>query len=170
MQKEVVETYPKEKLAVYVVWVPMIQGDGERAARKASVRYRDPRVSQFYDGGRLSGIAFARQWTPRHFRALLDALPAEHFLRERVAEMEKEPPEEHPAWDVVYFFPPGARWGEVPPEAPVWSKQFAFFGEPEGEAASGLFFRHDLTMPPRGSDWFLEVRAAMKTLLTRPAR
>ena len=165
MQKEIVEAYPKDELAVYVVWMPMIASDNEAAARKAATQYRDPRLRQYYDPARLAGIAFSRDVKPDQFRELLDGLSDDDPLAQHVREWFSRPPEERPIWDAVYFFPAGIRWTGSPPKPSAWMKQVGFFGDQPGDEPSGVFFRHDSKEPPSESDWFVEVRRAMAKLM-----
>jgi hypothetical protein len=162
VHKEIVETYPKETLAVYVVWLPMIQSDNEVAARNSSTMYTDPRLRQYYDPDRMTGIAFSKEVKPEQFNQLLASMAADHPLKQRMTEWFSMPPENRPAWDIVYLFPPGVRWTESLPTPSFWTKQMGFFGDQPGDAPSGVFFRHDSREPPVQSDWFVEVREAMK--------
>jgi hypothetical protein len=169
VQREIAETYPKEELAVYVVWVPMIPTDNEAAARKSSLMYADKRFRQFYDPDRLSGIAFSKELSLERYQALLDSLPPDHPMKEGMVEYLRLPPEERPAWDVAYFFSAGTRWGEGIPTSLTWSKQVGFHGDQEGDRSSGRFFRND-SKEPVESDWFVEIREGMKRLIQAPAK
>lgn len=165
MQKEIVEAYPQENLAVYVVWLPMIPTDSEAAARRSATMYRDSRLHQYYDPDRLTGIAYSKDLKLEQFRELLDSLPSDHPLKQRIKDWFSMSPEERPVWDAAYFFPAAVKWTGSLPKPAMWTKQMAFFGDPAGDEPSGLFFRHDSKQPPSASDWFVEVRQAMMKLL-----
>lgn len=74
------------ELVVLNVWVPMVWGDGEKAARRATSLLPDPRVRHFWFDGKDLGKAY------------------QHAL---------DLPEV--AWDIYFVYPPGARWEEEPP-------------------------------------------------------
>lgn len=83
-----------ERLAVYVVWGPMLGGETRDDAAGATAFLDDPRARHF--------------WTDGHDVAALfhpgTGLPAD----ER-------------AWDTFHLYAPGARWAEAPPAADtVW--------------------------------------------------
>lgn len=83
-----------ERLALYVVWGPMLGGETRADAEAATAFLDDPRARHF--------------WTDAHdVTALFHAgtgLPADEL-----------------AWDTFHLYAPGARWGEAPPEAAaVW--------------------------------------------------
>ena len=169
MQKEIIESYRNADLSVYVVWLPMIPTDSEEAARRSATMYSDPRLRQFYDPDRLSGTAFARE-AADSVRQALASLPPDHPLRPRFEEWLRLRPDEKPMWDIVYFFPKTAIWTDELPETALWSKQIAFYDAGEADRPTGQFFRNDPSRPPVESDWFLELRAAMKELHGAPTR
>ncbi len=168
MQSEIIEAYPKAEFTVYVVWLPMIPTDNEAAAHKASTMYRDSRLRQYYDPERRTGIAFSKDVKPDQFRELVESLADDDPLEQHIKEWFSLPAEKRPVWDVVYFFPPGAKWTNSVPKSTMWMKRMAFFGDPDGDEPSGLFFHHDSKRPPSESDWFVEVRQAMARLLPEP--
>lgn len=165
MQKEIIEAYPKAEFSTYVVWLPMIPTDNESAARRSAEMYRDSRLTQYYDPGRLTGIAFSKDVKPDQFRELMAKLADDDPLQGRMKEWFAMAPEDRPVWDVVYFFPPGVKWTDSVPRSMMWTKQMAFFGDPQGDEPSGLFFRQDSKEPPAESDWFIEIRQAMLGLM-----
>ena len=165
MQKEIVEAYPDAKLAVQIVWLPMIPSDNEAAARKSATVYSDRRFQQYYDPDRLLGIAFTKEVKLEDFQPLLDATPDEHPLKQRMKEWIALPPEQRALWDIAYFFPPGVEWTERLPASSRWTKQMGFWGDQPGDQPSGLFLRQGSKEPPSESDWFVEIREGMKKLL-----
>ncbi len=87
MQRYVLEQNPDPRLAVYVVWGPMLGEETEADARQATRHLPDPRVTNF--------------WTPAQTVAAALAPPLGlHDAK---------------AWDTFLLFAPGARWGETPP-------------------------------------------------------
>ena len=87
VQRHVVKQIPDDRLAVYVVWGPMLGEENEADARQATRHLPDPRVANF--------------WTPTH--ALATALEQPLGLHgER-------------AWDTFLLYAPGRRWEDAPP-------------------------------------------------------
>ncbi len=91
MQRYVLNRIDDPKLRVYVVWGPMLGGETEEDAREATASLADSRGTHF--------------WTGVH--TLAEVLRAPAGLQEELA------------WDTFLLFPPGAKWGDVPP-TPVY--------------------------------------------------
>ena len=87
VQKYVLKQVPDDRLAVYVVWGPMLGEETAADAREATRHLPDNRVANF--------------WTPTH--ALATALEPQLGLHDVKA------------WDTFLLFAPGTRWGDVPP-------------------------------------------------------
>ena len=77
--KSIVKDYPDLDIGVHVVWVPMLANDNEAAARKISSMFDDPRVHQYWDPERRSGVAYTRSF-PTMFRDMVASLPREHRI------------------------------------------------------------------------------------------
>jgi hypothetical protein len=87
VQRHVVKQIADERLAVYVVWGPMLDEENEADARQATRHLPDPRVTNF--------------WTPTHSLAVAFEQPLGlHDAK---------------AWDTFLLFAPGTRWGDAPP-------------------------------------------------------
>lgn len=78
-----------------LVWVRVLEGDHEQAARAAAQQLGHPLLSQFYD---------PQQRAARQMAARLGG--AGHY-----------------AWDLYLVFAPGAAWGEQPPQPVDWAHQ-----------------------------------------------
>lgn len=94
IERYLMEPVDDERLAVYVVWGPMLGGETREDAEPATAFLDDPRARHF--------------WTDGHEVAALfhsaTGLPAD----------EK-------AWDTFHLYAPGARWEDGPPEpVAVW--------------------------------------------------
>jgi hypothetical protein len=87
VRRHVLQQIPGDRLAVYVVWGPMLGDEIEADAKPATRNLPDPRVTNF--------------WTPTH--ALATALEQPLGLHDTRA------------WDTFLLFAPGTRWGEAPP-------------------------------------------------------
>lgn len=164
--QSVLKAYPDANIGVHVVWEPMLGSDNEDAARDISRMFDDPRVRQYWDPNRRSGIAYAKHVFPTYLkdmRAAIDAgLPPDHFLRKMKRDWKDVQPEQAPLWDIALTYDPGARWQEKPPRPVGMVKQIAFYGPQEG-GSSGLFFT-DFEQAPFDADWAVELAKAMKTL------
>jgi copper chaperone CopZ len=88
--------YPNDaRLRGFVVWLPMLASDSERAASAQAGSFVDARVAQQWDGERISGKLVAKTLS----------------LKEN-------------AWDVYLLYAPGVRWtGEAPPAPTFWTHQ-----------------------------------------------
>lgn len=87
VQRYILNRIDDPKLRVYVVWGPMLGGEKEEDAREATALLPDPRTAHY--------------WTGEH--ALAEALRSTAGLKEELA------------WDTFLLFPPGGRWGDLPP-------------------------------------------------------
>lgn len=87
VQRYLMERIDDPRLAVYVVWGPMLGPETEADARPATSLLPDPRVAHFWTGV--------------------------HTLAERL----REPAglADELAWDTFLLFEPETRWGERPP-------------------------------------------------------
>ncbi len=84
VRKSVLDNPATKSLATMVVWIPILDADGLPAAVVASASYRNFPVPQFWDGNQRLGKEVARS---------IDA-------------------PDWTAWDIYYFYPPGAEWGD----------------------------------------------------------
>jgi hypothetical protein len=111
IQRYLMEEISDPRIAVYVVWGPMLEGDTPELARKAMAHLPDSRAVHF--------------WTP-------SADLAEAFSRP----LNTQPP----AWDVIFFFAPGSVW-TVPPKpvdyAHLWGKQLPLDHQFNGTELAG---------------------------------
>lgn len=94
--EKVFSKYPNDpRLRGFVVWLPMLQSDSERAAGAQAAGFTDRRVVQQWDGGRASGALIAKMLGLKGV-----------------------------AWDVYLLYAPGVRWtGDGPPSPTFWMHQ-----------------------------------------------
>ena len=166
MHKEVIEAIPRAGVDVTIVWLPMLEGDDQATAQKASRMFGDPRIRQFYDPQRVSGLTFAHDVFPTCLRELLGATPRDHPLYAMFEEWAADNSRPQPVWDAVFFFDAHTHWGERAPMPAHWSKQVAFHGAAAPGEPSAFFIRDDCRSPPVDSDWYKEVRNGLHALLT----
>ena len=88
--------YPNdERLRGFVVWLPMLPSDSERAAGAQAASFVDARVAQQWDGTRASGNLLAK-----------------------TLKLKSD------AWDVYLLYAPGVQWtGDTPPAPTFWMHQ-----------------------------------------------
>ncbi len=163
MASAVTKDYPGADVSVSVVWIPMLPSDNEQAAREQSGMFSDPRVKQFWDPNRLSGIAYSRDVFPGWLKDAVEALPPNHMLRGALSNRADDPPQERPLWDIALFYNAGAQWNSRPPAATYWMKQIAYFGR-MADGTSGLFWQNTFAKEPVPSDWFAEITTGIKNL------
>jgi copper chaperone CopZ len=84
-----------QRLRGFVVWLPMLPTDDERAAMAQAGAFTDARLRQEWDGSRASGVLLSKTLNLK--RA---------------------------AWDVYLLYAPGVKWtGDVPPQPTFWMHQ-----------------------------------------------
>src|SRR5712692_575883 len=100
IEKQVLETIPSNQLAVYVVWIPVLNFQDEatlqRNGLKESTRVSDPRAIHYVDPNGFSG----KQYSP-----ILNI------------------PYHGPAWDVYLAFSADVRWEDRAPTPTGWMHQ-----------------------------------------------
>ena len=96
VRESVLNAYPEAGIQVSIVWIDMLPGDNEKAATKSSAIFNDPRVKQFYDPGRKSGYAIAKD-----------------LLYKNAG----------PAWDIYLYYDRDAQWTDQPPKPVDWVHQ-----------------------------------------------
>jgi hypothetical protein len=84
VRKSVLENPATKSLATMIAWIPILEADGLPSAVEASAAYRNFPAPQFWDGNQRLGKEVAR------------SIAAPDWT----------------AWDIYYFYPPGAEWGE----------------------------------------------------------
>lgn len=101
---EVLRQVPAPDLRAYVIWLPVLDGDDEAAARASAARLSDLRVRHYWDGTRAFGTALGRTLTinPSQFE------PGQAFGL---------------AWDVYLLYPRTARWDATIPAPGFWMHQ-----------------------------------------------
>src|SRR5712691_12845238 len=101
IQQNVVSKFSSDKLAVYVVWVPLLNLQDPATLQRHAHQYASlipsgPRVTHYSDPGAYVG----KKYGP------IIAVPYGS-----------------PAWDVYFAFDANARWGDTPPMPNYWEHQ-----------------------------------------------
>ena len=97
MHDSVLKQVESEDLAVFAVWMPVLESDSAEAGRKAEPLLPDPRVIHYWDSDNSIGKLYGRQLTLPRGRQL--------------------------AWDIYLVFAPGVRWDDEPPVPTAWMHQ-----------------------------------------------
>ena len=94
--ESVFSKYPKDtRLRGFVVWLPILPTDSEKYAGAQAAAFVDSRVTQQWDGERVSGALLAKTLGLKGT-----------------------------AWDIYLLYAPGVRWtGEQPPAPTFWMHQ-----------------------------------------------
>ncbi len=108
----VLEKVPSDRLAVHVVWTPVLEADGFEATEQARTLLPDPRVTHYWDGDQAIGLAYGK---------ILD-LPRGREL----------------AWDIYFAFGAGTEWDDVLPLPDRWVHQL---GRDERHLGDGATLR-----------------------------
>lgn len=166
MLKSALQEYPDTDITVHIVWVPMLGSDNHEAALEISAMFDDPRVHQYWDSGRLSGIAYAKDVYPTYIKdmraTLKTSLPTDHWWHQSSRLRDDVRPEQAPLWDVAFFYNQGTQWRGRVPRPTAMTKQIFFYRQ-EADGPTGMFF-NDYSQPPIDGDWFTEVSKGMKGL------
>ena len=100
IEKQVLDTIPNKQLAVYVVWLPVLNFQDEatlqRNGRKESTRVSDSRATHYIDPNGFSG----KEYSP-----ILNI------------------PYHGPAWDVYLAFAADVHWNDGAPSPTAWMHQ-----------------------------------------------
>ena len=111
IRDEVLKKVADPRLKVYVVWEPILPKDRAEALGDAAPALSgEPRATQYWDAGAVSGKAY---------RQLLDL------------------PLKSAAWDIYLLFPPGAKWESSPPAPSFWMHQLSFLPFTDGAKRFG---------------------------------
>ncbi len=93
MARSVINAYSSADISINIVWISMLPGDSEEAAREISGMFTDPRVEQFWDAKRLSGIAYSTAVFPRWLKDGAESIPPGHLLHEVLRKRAEAPPQ-----------------------------------------------------------------------------
>jgi hypothetical protein len=99
VQEKVLGKIDSEKLAVFVVWLPFVDGDSREKAAESMKVLADKRAKHFWDSRSEVGKAFA-----------------EHIKLPKGAKVAV-------AWDYYALFEAGAKWKDSPPAPTEWMHQ-----------------------------------------------
>jgi len=144
-----------------IVWLPMLETDNEAEAKRSARKFHFAGARHFYDGERLTGARLMAEQFPNAVSELLEVLPHDHHLRERLEARKNLPPEKMPLWDALLIFPPSATWAERTPTPIWWTRQVGFTGELGYGQPTSLFLKKSTRQPPVKTDWHLEAREAL---------
>ena len=76
VQQQVLGKIDSDKLAVFVVWIPILKADDRDAARQSMAMVSDQRAIQFWDAKRNLGTRVAKEMVlPGNTKVAWDALP-----------------------------------------------------------------------------------------------
>ena len=102
MQKEILEAQPDAALRVYAIFFEMVEDDrGAKSRVDPKELLDDPRVTSFWDDGKVAGRWFDENVTK---------------LGEREGNFNRV------EWDSFVLFGPQAQWKESPPDHVSWGR------------------------------------------------
>lgn len=163
MVKSVIEEYPNTDISINIVWAAMLGSDDQSAARGSSRLFTDPRVRQFWDPNRRTGIAYAGKVFPNMVKDMASSIPDDEPMLQGLKDRRDTPSEKMPLWDVAFFYDKGTVWKNDPPTPKDWAKQVLFYaGGSDGN--TGKFWRGDFAKAPFDTDWFVELSKGMERL------
>jgi hypothetical protein len=146
---------------VFVVWAPMLEGDGSGAASTSAAIVASPHVRQYWDPIRRVGTALRKDVFPDAVERMKRSIP-EEFLEAYLASRDSTQRE----WDIYLFYEPGIEWTDRAPTPSRWVRHTALFPSDQGRApASVLWANDDASMPVQGS-----LTEHLRRLMTPDAR
>ena len=92
--QSVLKNVPDDRVRVYIVWLPMFPGDSRSWAQTRSNEFSDPRLSYYWDGGKVTGEDWGK------------ALGIDRT-----------------AWDVYFLYGSTAEWHKGTPTPAFWMHQ-----------------------------------------------
>src|SRR6266542_2465593 len=92
--QSVLKNVTDDRVRAYIVWLPMFPGDSRSRAQTRSNEFSDPRLSYYWDGGRLTGEDWGK------------ALGIDRT-----------------AWDVYFLYSSNAEWNKETPTPAFWMHQ-----------------------------------------------
>ncbi len=92
--QSVLKNVPDDRVRAYIVWLPMFPGDSRGWAQTRSNEFSDPRLSYYWDGGKLTGEDWGK------------ALGIDRT-----------------AWDVYFLYGSNAEWNKATPVPAFWMHQ-----------------------------------------------
>jgi hypothetical protein len=102
VQKEILEARPQSDLRVYAIYFEMVEDDrGAKSRVDPKTLLSDPRVTSFWDDGKIAGRWFDENVT-------------------KLGERQGDP--NRIEWDSYVLFGPQAQWGEGPPDHVSWGR------------------------------------------------
>jgi copper chaperone CopZ len=129
---------------VFVVWAPMLEGDGSGPASTSSAVLAAPHVRQYWDPARHVGTALRKDVFPDAVDQMQRSIPKEHFLEPYLLGRDKTQPE----WDIYLFFEPGIDWNDRAPVPSRWVRQTALFPSNQGGEPTSVLWANDYASAP----------------------
>ena len=129
---------------VFVVWAPMLAGDGGIAATASSAVLAAPHVRQYWDPSRRVGTSFRKDVFPDAVERMKRSLPKEHLFEQYLVDRDNSQPE----WDIYLFFDRGVEWTDRAPAPSRWVRQTALFRKGETGQLTSLLWANDYAKTP----------------------
>lgn len=154
VEREIMERYPAEKIHASVVWIPMLPGDDEAAARESTAIIGRPNASHFYDSVHAVGLAYERGPFADMDQRAESVLPASHRFRE----VWEKSGSDRPQWDLYMMYAPGVRWDDQRASPPAPTAWIRHLGRRGGEGTPSAYWRDTLDPPPLEGDLYSAMR------------
>jgi len=151
---------------VFVVWAPMLEGDGSGPASASSAIVAAPHVRQYWDPDRRVGTALRKDVFPDALERMKRSIPKEHFLEPYIAKRDGTQPE----WDIYLFFEPAIEWTDRAPVPSRWVRQTALFPSDQGGEPTSVLWVNDYASKPVEGSLTEHLRRLMTATATPDAR
>ena len=133
-----------DALDVFVVWAPMLEGDGSGPASASSAIVAAPHVRQYWDPTRRVGTSLRSDVFPDAVERMKRSVPKDHFMEPYLVARDGAQPE----WDIYLVFDPGIEWTDRAPAPSRWVRQTALFPSDRGGEPTSVLWANDYGSTP----------------------
>ena len=143
---------------VFVVWAPMLGGDGASAATASAPGLAAPHVRQYWDPQRRVGSALRSAVFADAAERMKSSLPKGHFMTDQVCQRDATQPE----WDIYLLYDPGTEWTASVPAPSRWVRQVALYSRKAADGGpQSLMWKNDYSAAPLEGSLVDQLRAMM---------
>lgn len=162
VEKEITARYPASQVPAFIVWIPMVPTDSEKAARGSAAIFPQQRATQFYDARQELGTLYAHQTFAGFYERARESVADDHYL---AMALDDRIEVKRPQWDLYMLYAPGVKWeSEAPPMPTHWIRHL---GRGEDRKTS-TYWQDTPESGPRQGDLYGAIRAMADGAIGKP--